>query len=63
MDELYQHLYLLLFNGITDALEALGKGQCEQAQTILIRAQQAAEEAYISTPDGKVIPFPNHMDK
>ena len=43
--------YTRLFNGITDAIEALQKQKYEQAQLILIRAQQDAEEMYLE--DGK----------
>ena len=40
-------MYLLLFNRITDALAALRRGDTEQAEKILIRAQQDAERMYI----------------
>lgn len=42
-----KRMYLLLFNRITDALEALDRGDAEQARAILIRAQQDAENLYI----------------
>ena len=38
-----------MFNGITDAIEALQKQKYEQAQLILIRAQQDADGAYNAT--------------
>ena len=41
MQDEYKKPYGILFNGITDALAALVK-------TCLIKAQQMAEEAYIS---------------
>ena len=44
---MFKRMYLLLFNRITDALEALDRGSSEQARAILIRAQQDAEELYI----------------
>ena len=44
----YQKLYFRLFNAITDALEALCRGEVEQTKKMLIRAQQDAEEMYIS---------------
>ncbi len=43
--------YTRLFNGITDAIEALQKQKYEQAQLILIRAQQDAEEMYLADGD------------
>ena len=45
--------YTRLFNGITDAIEALQKQKYEQAQLILIRAQQDAEEMYLDDTDDK----------
>ena len=44
---MFKQMYLLLFNRITDAIEALQRGDIEEARTILICAQQAAEELYI----------------
>ena len=44
---MFQRMYLLLFNRITDALEALERGDAAEAKAILIRAQQAAEALYI----------------
>lgn len=46
----YQPLYTLLFNAITDALAQLSDGHVAAAQTTLIRAQQATEELYLSSP-------------
>lgn len=43
--------YTCLFNGITDAIEALRKQKYERAQLILIRAQQDAEEMYLADGD------------
>lgn len=44
----YKPLHYKLFNACTDALEALEAQNCEQAKALLIAAQQAAEELYIS---------------
>ena len=40
--------YTRLFNGVTDALKALQKRDYGKAEDLLIRAQQDAEEIYIS---------------
>ena len=40
--------YTRLFNGITDALEALQNQNYIKAEDILIRAQHEAEEMYLS---------------
>ena len=47
----YQKPYTLLFNAITDALEQLDGQDIWQAREILVRAQQQAEEMYISAKD------------
>ena len=39
--------YTILFNGITDALEALDCQDFGRARAILVQSQQEAEEAYI----------------
>ncbi len=39
--------YTRLFNGITDAIEALQAQNCIKAQDILIKSQQDAEEMYL----------------
>jgi len=44
----YKALYFKLFSAMADAVEALENKRPECAKVILIRAQQAAEEAYIS---------------
>jgi len=44
----YQKLYTRLFNGITDALEELGRMNVGRAQELLRTAQQEAEEGYLS---------------
>ena len=43
----YQKLYTLLFNAITDALEAMDRQNFGTAKDLLIHAQQEAEERYI----------------
>ena len=47
----YQKMYTLLFNAITDAVDQLEQFQPGKARTLLIRAQRAAEEVYISAQD------------
>lgn len=47
----YQKLYTYLFNAVTDAVEQLDQFQPGAARTILIRAQQAAEEMYIKASE------------
>ena len=47
MDSFPQY-YTRLFNGITDALEALQKQDYIKAEDILIRAQNDAEEMYLA---------------
>ena len=44
----YQKLYTILFNACTDAVEAMDFGT---ARTLLVRAQQEAEEQYISAEE------------
>lgn len=43
--------YTRLFNGITDAIEALRQQNYIQAEDLLIRAQQDAEEMYLEDGD------------
>ena len=43
--------YKLLFNAVTDALDAMNEQDHLRAQSILIRAQQNAEEHYICRED------------
>ena len=45
----YEKMYLLLFNSITDALEALEDNDIKKAQLILKRAQITAEDEYIES--------------
>ena len=50
MDE-YKQPYLCLWAGISDALASLAKRNYGLAEEILIKAQQAAEEAWISAEE------------
>ena len=43
----YQKLYTLLFNAITDAVELLDEENLQEAKSLLIDAQQKAEDMYI----------------
>ena len=44
---MFKQMYLLLFRRITDALDALERGDTLQARAILLRAQQDMEELYM----------------
>lgn len=44
---MFKRMYLLLFNRITDAIEAIERGDAAQARSILISAQQDTEALYI----------------
>ena len=44
---MFKRMYLLLFNRITDAIEAIEHGDSARAGSILVRAQQDAEALYI----------------
>ena len=46
--------YTRLFNGITDALEAMKEQNYIKAQDLLIKAQQDAEEMYLEDGDEAV---------
>ena len=45
--ELFESLYHLMFNAATDALRAMEQGDFVRAQSILVRAQRAAETRYL----------------
>jgi len=47
----YKKPYLILFNGITDALDSLNRMNFGRVRDILEDAQRNAEEAYISATD------------
>lgn len=48
--ESFPKYYTILFNGVTDAIAALDQQNFGQAKEILIRSQQAAEDACIEAP-------------
>ncbi len=45
--ELYQRMYLRLFNAVTDAIELLQRDDPAAAAEKLIRAQRETEDLYI----------------
>ena len=45
---LYQKLYLKLFNAVTDAIKLMDELRPDTAKYILIEAQRACEELYVS---------------
>lgn len=45
---MHKKMYLILFNAITDVLKLLETGNVWDAKKVLIKAQQDAEEIYIS---------------
>ena len=49
--QLYEKLYHLLFNAITDALSAMEGQEFVKAQAILIQAQRRAEELYLEAEE------------
>ena len=51
---MFQRMYCLLFNRITDAIEAIEHGDAAQAKAVLIRAQQDAEALYIEGDDASM---------
>ena len=46
-NENFPSYYTLLFNSITDAIEALDRQNTVLARDILVRSQETAENAYI----------------
>ena len=44
----YQKLYTMLFNSITDAISLLEDFEFLKAKNVLMKAQQDAEEEYLS---------------
>ena len=62
--QIYKKAYLKMFNAVTDALNALQSGESDKAIELLIRAQQDAEEMYLSDGDDQsadapmIIEFP-----
>ena len=51
--ENFPKYYAHLFNSITDEIDALQRQNYIEAQDILIRAQQDAEEMYLADGDGE----------
>ncbi len=49
----YQKMYTCLFNAVTDALSTIEQCSYSLAAEILIHAQQATEEIYISSRQEK----------
>ena len=45
---MYKKMYLKLFNAVTDALEAMERRNYGQAEDLLKRGKQAAEELYLA---------------
>lgn len=45
---MYKKMYLKLFNAVTDALEAMERRNYGQAEDLLKRGQQEAEELYLA---------------
>ena len=50
---MYQKMYLILFNGITDAVEKMEQNDFKEALNCLKCAQQKAEECYITWDEGE----------
>lgn len=49
--QVYKELYYYLFNQISDALEQIDTMNFGAAKTVLITAQQEAEERFLSAED------------
>lgn len=43
----YEKLYRIVFNSITDALDAIDGEDYQRAKKVLVKAQQAAEDCYV----------------
>lgn len=50
---MYQTMYTILFNAITDALESLRENDADAAMERLENAQAQAEEIYVTGEDGE----------
>lgn len=50
-ENMYQKMYTLLFNRVTDTLNAIENENWGTAKEILISAQLATESLYINTPE------------
>lgn len=51
----YQKLYHLLFNAMTDTLDALEEQNFGQAKTLLRQAQLDAEEVYLTATEEEAV--------
>lgn len=52
---MYQKLYYMLFNAITDALEELRETRdCGRVEEILVSAQQRAEDRFLNETEEEV---------
>jgi hypothetical protein len=47
----YETLYRIIFNGITDAIDCMEKDGYAMAKETLIKAQQAAEDFFLSADE------------
>ena len=50
MQDEYRKPYLILFNGITDALALIRECRWAEAEALLMRIQMNAEDAYVNIP-------------
>lgn len=46
--DIYERMYYMLFNRVTDALEALERGETDKVKEILIKSQTETEEMFVS---------------
>ena len=53
LDNEYRKPYMVLFNDVTDAIQALDQRNIAGAKTLLIRAQQQAEAAFLEFGEPK----------
>ena len=54
---MYEKMYHLLFNAITDALAELRKGHYPYAESILVIAQADAEDIFLEAERAKITPI------
>ena len=47
----YRSLYFALFNSLTDAIELIDSGNAEAAKSVLVEAQQKAEDMFIENEE------------
>ncbi len=48
---LFRKLYFFLFAKVSDAIELLEKGECEEAKELLIKVQNECEDIYIDSDE------------